>query len=95
MFRSFFGRGRGGAHCKGGRRFGGGRGGPHPLHDFMQGVEVKVVSNTDRKTIEMGLCTGTTIRIVENRPGDANMVIASGEGRYIIAKETAAKIRVC
>ena len=60
----------------------------------MQGVEVKVISNSDRKTLEMGLCTGATIRIVENRPGDANLVIAAGEGRYIIAKETAKKIRV-
>lgn len=60
----------------------------------MQGVEVKVISNSDRKTLEMGLCTGATIRIVENRPGDANLVIAAGEGRYIIAKETAEKIKV-
>ena len=53
-----------------------------------------MISNSDRKTLEMGLCTGATIRIVENRPGDANLVIAAGEGRYIIAKETAEKIKV-
>ena len=60
----------------------------------MQGVEVNVISNSDRKTVEMGLCTGATLRIVENRPGDANLVVAAGEGRYILSKETADKIKV-
>jgi len=65
-----------------------------PLSDFAQDAEVTVIMNPDRKTLEMGLCTGAVVRIVENRPGDANMVIAAGEGRYILAKDTAAKIRV-
>jgi Fe2+ transport system protein FeoA len=60
----------------------------------MQGVEVTVISNSDRKTLEMGLCTGATVRVVENRPGDANMVIAAGDGRYIVSKESAEKIKV-
>ncbi len=60
----------------------------------MQGVEAKVISNSDRKTLEMGLCTGASVRVVENRPGDANMIVAAGEGRYIISKESAAKIKV-
>jgi len=95
MFKSLFGKQQrhGSRHCRRGA-LDEGRCCAHPLCDFMQGVEVKVISNSDRKTIEMGLCTGATIRIVENRPGDANLVIAAGEGRYILAKETAAKIRV-
>ncbi|MGE4489338.1 MAG: FeoA family protein [Kiritimatiellales bacterium] len=66
----------------------------HPLYDFTQGVEVHIVSNSDRKTLEMGLCTGASVRVIENRSADANMVIDAGEGRYIISKESAAKIRV-
>jgi Fe2+ transport system protein FeoA len=66
----------------------------HPLPDFVQGVEVTVISNSDLKTLEMGLCTGASVRIVENRPGDANIVVASDDGRYILSKESAEKIKV-
>lgn len=92
MFRSFFGRRHGNRHCA----HHGVKAGccAHPLHNFTQGVEVKVISNSDRKTLEMGLCTGASVRVVENRPGDANMIVAAGEGRYIISKESAAKIKV-
>lgn len=64
-----------------------------PLSDYMQGGEVTVISNGDRKTLEMGVCTGATVRIVANRPRDAGMVIAVGEGRYILSKTVAAQIR--
>ena len=92
MFRSFFGRRHTHRHCA----HHGVKGGccAHPLHNFAQGVEVKVISNSDRKTLEMGLCTGASVRVVENRSGDANMIVAAGEGRYIISKESAAKIKV-
>jgi Fe2+ transport system protein FeoA len=66
----------------------------HPLSDFAQGANVIVVSNKDRKTLEMGLFTGAHITILKNRPRDANMVVATGESRYIIDKEAAAKIQV-
>jgi Fe2+ transport system protein FeoA len=95
MLESFFGHGRKNRHCRRGKA--GGRDDrccAHPLPDFVQGVEVTVISNGDRKTLEMGLCTGASVRVVENRAGDANMVIASGEGRYIISKESAEKIKV-
>ncbi|MDK2857580.1 MAG: ferrous iron transport protein [Verrucomicrobiota bacterium] len=97
MFKSFFGKGPRHRHraCNGTARHGGqDRCRAHPLEKFTQGVEVTVISNSDRKTLEMGLCTGAAVRVVENRPGDANMVVAAGDGRYIISKESAAKIRV-
>jgi Fe2+ transport system protein FeoA len=95
MLNSFFGRGRKNRHCaRGTERSRRDRCCAHPLPDFMQGVEVTVISNSDRKTLEMGLCTGATVRVVENRPGDANMVIAAGDGRYIVSKESAEKIKV-
>jgi hypothetical protein len=31
---------------------------------------------------------------MKNRPGDANMVVAVGESRYIISKEATSKIQV-
>ena len=66
----------------------------HPLSDFAQGANVVVVSNKDRKTLEMGLFTGAFVTVLKNRPRDANMVVATGESRYIIAKAAAAKIQV-
>jgi Fe2+ transport system protein FeoA len=66
----------------------------HPLSDFAQGADVVVVSNKDKKTLEMGLFTGALVTVLQNRPSDANMVVAAGESRYIIAKDAASKIQV-
>lgn len=79
-----------------GQGHGGGKGicCAHPLSDFAQGAHVVVISNSDRKTLEMGLFTGALVTVIKNRPADANMVVAAGESRYIIAKEAAVKIQV-
>ncbi|MFA7256868.1 MAG: FeoA family protein [Kiritimatiellales bacterium] len=66
----------------------------HPLSDFAQGADVVIISNRDRKTLEMGLFSGALVHVMKNRPNDANMVVAAGESRYIISKEAAAKIQV-
>ena len=66
----------------------------HPLSDFAQGADIVVVSNSDRKTLEMGLFTGALVKVIKNREKDANMVVAAGESRYIISKEAAVKIQV-
>ena len=66
----------------------------HPLSDFAQGADVVVISNSDRKTLEMGLFVGAVVHVMKNRSKDANMVVAVGESRYIISKETAQKIQV-
>ena len=66
----------------------------HPLSDFAQGASVVVISNKDRKTLEMGLFAGANVTVIKNRPNDANMVVAADESRYIIAKEVAVKIQV-
>ena len=67
----------------------------HSLCDFAQGADVRVISNSDRQTLEMGLFTGASVQVIKNRPNDANMLVAAGESRYIISKESAQKIRVC
>ncbi|MEI7851798.1 MAG: FeoA family protein [Kiritimatiellales bacterium] len=77
-----------------GRRVGQGLCCAHPLSDFAQGADVVVISNSDRKTLEMGLFTGALVHVMKNRPGDTSMVVAAGESRYIISKEAAAKIQV-
>lgn len=77
-----------------GRRAGQGICCAHPLSDFAQGADVVIISNSDRKTLEMGLFSGAPVHVMKNRSGDANMVVAAGESRYIISKEAAAKIQV-
>lgn len=66
----------------------------HPLSDFAQGASVVVVTNKDRKTLEMGLFTGANVTVLKNRPRDGNMLVAAGESRYIIDKIAAEKIQV-
>ncbi len=66
----------------------------HPLSDFAQGAHVVIVSNKDRKTLEMGLFTGALVNVIKNWEKDANMVVAAGESRYIISKEAAVQIQV-
>jgi len=66
----------------------------HPLSDFEQGAKGRVLSNNDRKTIEMGLFNGAIVTVIKNHLNDVNMVVAVGESRYIISKEVAKKINV-
>ena len=65
-----------------------------PLSGFAQNAEVIIISNADKKTLEMGLFSGAHITVIKNRPHDANLVIASGESRYIISREAAGQIQV-
>ena len=64
-----------------GRRAGQGLCCVHPLSDFAQGADVVVISNGDRKTLEMGLFSGALVHVMKNRPGDTSMVVAAGESR--------------
>ncbi|MCC7299961.1 MAG: ferrous iron transport protein A [Verrucomicrobia bacterium] len=77
-----------------GRRVGQGICCAHPLSDFAQGADVVVISNSDKKTLEMGLFSGALVHVMKNRPGDTSMVVATGESRYIISREAAGKIQV-
>ena len=42
----------------------------------------------------MGLCQGANVSVLKKAPGDSNMVIAVGDSRYVITKETAERILV-
>jgi len=53
-----------------------------------------VVSNPDKKTMEMGLFRGAPVSVVKNSPGDPNMVVAVGRSRYMISRTTAETIAV-
>ncbi|MBM4143983.1 MAG: ferrous iron transport protein A [Lentisphaerae bacterium] len=64
------------------------------LADCAAGVICAVVSNPDRKTVEMGLCRGALLHVFRNSSPDSGLVVGVGDARYVIARSTAAAIRV-
>ena len=65
------------------------------LGDCAEGTEWTILANPDRKTVEMGLCRGSKIRVLKNSTRDANMVVGVRDSRYVIARSAAAEVRVC
>ncbi len=53
-----------------------------------------VVSNPDRKTMEMGIYNGSAITIQKNEQIDPNIVVGVGESRYIIPRTLAQTILI-
>lgn len=64
-----------------------------PLSDCLPNTNVTVIANRDRKTLEMGLYVGAVIRIIHNQEDDNHLVVDAGESRYVISRQSAAKIR--
>ena len=53
-----------------------------------------IMSNPDRKTVEMGVFNGGIITVHKNDGTDPNLVVAVGESRYIISRDVAKRIVV-
>ncbi len=54
---------------------------------------VRILSNPDLKTVELGLHSNALIRVVSNQKGQ-NLVVQIYEQRYAIPREIANKIEV-
>ncbi len=54
---------------------------------------VRILSNPDLKTVELGLHSNALIRVVSNQKGQ-NLVVQIYEQRYAIPREIASKIVV-
>lgn len=59
-----------------------------------QDADWVIVSNPNRKTLEMGLFKGARVHVIKNDPRDPNLVIAAGDSRYAVAREIAQRIKV-
>ena len=51
-----------------------------------------VITNPDKKTVEMGIFNGSIITVHKNEVSDQNIVVGVGNSRYIIPKTIASEI---
>ena len=56
--------------------------------------EYQIVCNPHRKSSELGLFNGNTIRVVRNHDFQNNIIVAVGESRYILSKDIAKSISI-
>lgn len=67
---------------------------PLTLNKAKEHKEYKVIHNSDRKTVEMGILKGNIITVLKNDKVDSNIIVAVGESRYGISREIAKTILV-
>jgi len=53
-----------------------------------------VISNPDKKTVEMGIFAGSVIEVQKNENTEPNIIVGVGESRYIIPRELAEQILI-
>lgn len=53
-----------------------------------------IMSNPDRKTVEMGIFPGGIITVHKNDLSDSNLIVTVGNTRYILPRELAGKILI-
>ena len=64
------------------------------LNNAVVNKKYVILSNPDRKTVEMGVFNGGIITVQKNDSTDPNLVIAVGESRYIMSRAVAERIIV-
>ncbi|MBN1865611.1 MAG: ferrous iron transport protein A [Victivallales bacterium] len=69
-------------------------GGNIPLSDAQTDKRLLVVSNSDVKTLEMGLYPGALVTLTHNDTGERNIIVKVNDNRYVVPKTTAVKILV-
>jgi Fe2+ transport system protein FeoA len=55
---------------------------------------VLVVCNPHRRTLEMGISPNSIVSIIRNRDSEPNLIVGIDNGRLIVAKKVAERIRV-
>ncbi len=64
------------------------------LSECNEDDKVRIRSNPDIKTMEMGVFPGRNLTIVKNSDSDDNIIVALDDARLIIAKKIAENIMV-
>ncbi|MCD4829466.1 MAG: ferrous iron transport protein A [Candidatus Cloacimonetes bacterium] len=67
---------------------------PCPLSDCPEKARVRVVSNPDRQTLELGIYPGSLVKVFKNHLGDPNLVVGIGDSRFILDRSLARNIKV-
>ncbi|HHE37312.1 MAG TPA: ferrous iron transport protein A [Candidatus Cloacimonetes bacterium] len=58
------------------------------------GKKYVVISNPDKKTVEMGIFAGSMIEVQKNERSEPNIIVGVGESRYIIPRDLAEQILI-
>jgi len=64
------------------------------LNDAEENYNFIVLSNPDKKTMEMGIYKNSVIYVQRNDQNEPNIVVGVGESRYIIPRDIAKNIIV-
>ena len=55
---------------------------------------VTITCNNDHKTMERGIYTGVSVKVLRNEKEEPNIVIAVGDARYVLDRRIAQRIKV-
>lgn len=55
---------------------------------------VTITCNNDHKTVERGLYTGVSVKVLRNEADEPNLIVAVGDARYVLDRRIAHKIKV-
>ena len=64
------------------------------LNQVMDAESVIVVCNPHRRTLEMGISPNSIVSMIRNHDSEPNLIVAIDNGRLIVAKKVAERIRV-
>jgi Fe2+ transport system protein FeoA len=64
------------------------------LDKCLEDTRVLIRTNPDIKTLEMGLCSGASLRVLRNDNSDASMIVCLYGQSYVIPKKIAEQIEV-
>ena len=64
------------------------------LSEVEEHKRIKVFSNSDIKTMEMGLYPGSVVSVVHNDRRERNIIVKIHDQRYVIPRTTASKIMI-
>jgi len=65
-----------------------------PLDEAPEDKRIRVVANSDIKTMEMGLYPGSIVSLVHNEPQERNIIVKIHDQRYVVPREIAKNIFV-
>ena len=64
------------------------------LNELPEGATAVIHANADRRSREMGLATGTPVRMQRNHRSDNAIIVAAGEARLVVSRAIAQIIAV-
>ena len=64
------------------------------LIDLKDGESGFILSNSDRKSTEMGLFPGVRVEMFRNRKSEQSVVIGAGDARFLVSRLIARQVEI-